>query len=43
MFVVRQQSALTSVIADVLLAAECSDSSDCDGQVIYLPFPILSG
>lgn len=37
MFVVSQQAALASVIADILLIAECSDSSEYDGQVIYLP------
>lgn len=38
LFVVRQQAALVSVIADILLIAECSDSSEYDSQVIYLPF-----
>ena len=38
MFVVSQQAALASAIADILLIAECSDSSEYDGQVIYLPF-----
>ena len=37
MFVVSQQAALASVIADILLIAECSDSSEYNGQVIYLP------
>lgn len=37
MFVVSHQAALASVIADVLLIAECSESSEYDGQVIYLP------
>jgi len=37
-FVVSQQAALASAIADILLIAECSDSSEYDGQVIYLPF-----
>jgi hypothetical protein len=35
--VVNQQAALASVIDDILLIAECSDSSEYDGQVIYLP------
>ena len=37
MFVVTQQAALATVIADILLIAECSDSSEYEGQVIYLP------
>ena len=37
MFVVSQQAALASVIADILLVAECSDSGEYDGRVIYLP------
>jgi hypothetical protein len=38
MFVVSQQAAPARVIDDLLLLAECSDSSEWDGQVIYLPF-----
>lgn len=37
MFVVSQQAALASVIADILLIAECSDGTEYDGQVVYLP------
>jgi predicted nuclease of predicted toxin-antitoxin system len=36
-FVVSQQAALRSVIDDILLLAECSDTGEWDGQVIYLP------
>ncbi len=39
MFVVTQQAALANVIADILLIPECSDSSEYEGQVIYLPLP----
>lgn len=38
LFVVSQQAALASVIDDILLVAECSESGEYDGQVIYLPF-----
>jgi predicted nuclease of predicted toxin-antitoxin system len=37
MFVVSQQAALANVIADILLIAECSESSEYSGRVIYLP------
>lgn len=37
MFVVSQQAALASVIADLLLIADCSDGKEYDHQVIYLP------
>ena len=36
-FVVSQQAALVDVIDEILLIAECSDGSEYDGQVIYLP------
>jgi predicted nuclease of predicted toxin-antitoxin system len=35
--VVNQQAALASVIEDILLIAECSDSNEYDGQIVYLP------
>ena len=37
LFVVSQQAALARVIDDLLLIAECGDSREYDGQVIYLP------
>jgi hypothetical protein len=37
MFVVSQQAALATVIADLLLIANCSDGKEYDHQVIYLP------
>jgi len=35
--VVGQQGALAGVIDDLLLLAECSESSEWDGRVIFLP------
>lgn len=37
MFVASQQAALATLIDDVLLIAECSDPSEWDGRVIFLP------
>jgi len=37
MFVVSQQAALAHAIDDILLLAECTDASEWDGKVIYLP------
>jgi hypothetical protein len=37
MFVVNQHAALAAVIDDLLILAECSESEEWDGQVIYLP------
>jgi hypothetical protein len=38
MLVVSQQAALAGAIDDILLIAECSESGEYEGQVIYLPF-----
>jgi hypothetical protein len=37
MFVVSQPAALATVIADILVIAECSEGSEYNDQVIFLP------
>lgn len=37
MFVASQQAALATLIDDILLIVECSDSSEWDARVIFLP------
>src|SRR5476651_456168 len=37
MFVVNQEAALATIIADLLILAECSREKECGSQVVYLP------
>jgi hypothetical protein len=37
MFVINQQAALATVIDDIFLIMECSENSEWDGRVIFLP------
>ena len=39
LFVVGQEASLAAVIDDLLLLAECSDTSEWNQQIVYLPLP----